>query len=201
MVVDFPHVSSPVAGEPSGREDKDKRLNADEVTSVIDVLRHVAAAPGETPTLAVLSPYRAQVDALQARINGAMKGPLAHLAAFRSVRADGGFVGTVDSFQGSEADLVILSLVRNNPRVGFGAVGFLRDRRRMNVALSRAKSQLVIVGSLTFLKEAVRGVNPDGAPHPLAFLTTITGVIDRMAKADPDGLARKIRPSTLRLKP
>lgn len=198
LVVDFPHVSAPVEGEPSGREDRRKRLNADEVQAVVDVLRHVRAAEGRTPSLAVLSPYRAQVDALQARITAEMRGPLAHLASFKSVRADGGFVGTVDSFQGSEADLVILSLVRNNPRVGFGAVGFLRDRRRMNVALSRAKKQLVIVGSLAFLREAVRGVNPDGAEHDLGFLTTMTGVIDRMARADPDGLARKIRPSVLR---
>jgi len=88
-------------------------------------------------------------------------------------------VGTVDSFQGSEADLVIVSLVRNNPRAGGAALGFLRDRRRINVALSRAKWQLVLVGSLDFLKEAVRGVNPDDEPHDLSFLTQIASYPDR----------------------
>lgn len=200
IVIDFPHVSAPRAGEPSGKEDGRKRFNADEVEAVFDVLRHIRAADGEAPTLAVLSPYRAQVEALQARIARGIKGPLSHLAAFRSIRADGSFVGTVDSFQGSEADVVILSLVRNNARVGYGAVGFLRDRRRMNVALSRAKDQLVIVGSLAFLKEAVRGVNPDGAVHKLDFLTDIVEAIDRQVSADSRGLVRKIRPSTLRTK-
>jgi hypothetical protein len=202
VVVDFPHVSAPVAGEPVAREDTRRRRNREEIESVVDVMRHVRAAEGQAPTLAVLSPYRHQVDALAARIDLEMGKDLAHLAQFRPVRPNGAFVGTVDSFQGSEADLVILSLVRNNPRAGLGAVGFLRDRRRMNVALSRAKTQLVIVGSLRFLQEAVRGVNPDGGHHELDFLTTMVRVIDRLAGVPRDGLplARKLAPSVLRAK-
>jgi transposase len=63
------------------------------------------------------------IKALQRKISSKIKGELRHLAAFSSVRSDGDFVGTVDSFQGSETDLVILSLVRNNPLVGIRAVG------------------------------------------------------------------------------
>jgi hypothetical protein len=52
-------------------------------------------------------------------------------------------VNTVDAYQGREMDIIIYSLVRSNPR---GNIGFLRDPRRINVALSRAKELLIIVG-------------------------------------------------------
>ena len=116
------------------------------------------------------------------RVEALRNSELSHLFDFRPVRPGNPFVGTVDSFQGSEADLVIISLVRNNSRTGFGALGFLRDQRRMNVALSRAKSQLVIVGSLKFLSEAVRGVNPDEEKHSLSFLTRVVETIETLAK-------------------
>ena len=62
------------------------------------------------------------------------------------------FCKTVDSFQGAEADIVAISLVRNNSEsYSFGALGFLLDSRRMNVLLSRAKYQMVIVGSYEFM--------------------------------------------------
>ena len=86
------------------------------------------------------------------------------------LRDDLGFVGTVDAFQGSEADVVLLSLVRNNARVGGGGLGFLRDRRRMNVAISRAKYKLIIVSSLTFMDLASKGINPKGNNPKWAFV-------------------------------
>merc|ERR1712232_550476 len=52
-------------------------------------------------------------------------------------------VNTVDSFQGQEADAVLLSLVRSNER---GVVGFLSDYRRLNVAVTRARKHVMIVG-------------------------------------------------------
>jgi phage gp37-like protein len=113
-----------------------------------------------------------------------------------------GYVGTVDSFQGSEADVVIVSLVRNNPRVGAGALGFLRERRRMNVMLSRAKHKLVLIGSLSFLEEAVRGVNPDKATeHELAFLTDMVETLRRLSKEQRRpglALASLVAPEALR---
>ena len=58
---------------------------------------------------------------------------------------------TADSVQGSENEVVIVSLVRSNPK---GDVGFLRDMRRLNVALSRAKAHLVVIGDFDTLTKA-----------------------------------------------
>lgn len=88
------------------------------------VLRHVRAAEGKRPTLAILSPYKAQVEHLQSRLTYGLSRDLKHLDAFAPVRSNGAFVGTIDSFQGNEADLVLLSLVRNNPRTGLGRSAF-----------------------------------------------------------------------------
>lgn len=77
-------------------------------------------------------------------------------------------VYTIDSIQGSEFDVVILSLVRAfNTRYGNRTVGFLDDMRRLNVALSRAKKKLIIIGNLDTLcdekahrKDSNIGINP-----------------------------------------
>lgn len=183
VVVDFPHVSATRRREEAERAGP-KWHNPAEIDAVFDVLRHLRTEKrgAEKPTLAVLSPYASQVVLLEQRLGAALKKELAHIrAGFASVRQGMGYVGTVDSFQGSEADVVVVSLVRNNARVGAGALGFLRERRRMNVMLSRAKHKLVLVGSLSFLEEAVRGVNPDqSANHELAFITEMVGTIRRL---------------------
>jgi hypothetical protein len=68
------------------------------------------------------------------------------------------------------------------------------------VALSRAKTQLIIVGSLAFLREAVRGVNPDAGDHDLSFLTTIVEAIEDLAtrKRKDLPLASIISPSVIK---
>jgi hypothetical protein len=65
-------------------------------------------------------------------------------------------VHTVDSFQGREADIAIYSITRSNQE---NRLGFLGDERRLNVALSRAKELLVLVGDHSFCRVA-RGENP-----------------------------------------
>lgn len=61
-------------------------------------------------------------------------------------------INTVDSFQGQERDLIYISLVRCNAK---SEIGFLRDYRRMNVAMTRARKKLVVVGdSATFGHDA-----------------------------------------------
>jgi len=178
VVVDFPHVST-TGNAADLEQSRAGWCNPTEVEAVLNVLSYVRAKHGQRPKLAVLSPYGAQVDLIDERLSAAIDGPLSHLKRFQPARANS-FVGTVDSFQGSEADLVVLSLVRNNPRVGGSALGFLRDRRRINVALSRAMSQLIIVGSLRFLREAVRGVNPKDEEHDLSFFTDILNTIEAL---------------------
>ena len=53
-------------------------------------------------------------------------------------------VGSVDGFQGQERDVIVISMVRDNDQ---GTIGFLRDLRRMNVAITRARMKLIILGN------------------------------------------------------
>jgi superfamily I DNA and/or RNA helicase len=78
--------------------------------------------------VAVITPYRAQLNLLR--------------AALESERQRGLEIGTVDGFQGREKEAVIVDLVRSNAD---GAVGFVADRRRLNVALTRARRFLLVV--------------------------------------------------------
>merc|ERR1712228_962835 len=59
-------------------------------------------------------------------------------------------VNTVDGFQGSERDVIIISCVRS----GQGSIGFLQDRQRLNVALTRAKYCLIVIGDVSSLGKA-----------------------------------------------
>lgn len=134
------------------------------------------------PTLAILSPYGGQVDRLRSRISRLINQKNALLQGFTSAKGDGEFVHTVDGFQGGEADLVIVSLVRNNTKVGQGAVGFLRNRQRMNVLLSRARHKLVLVTSRHFLLSAVNGTDPDHmGTGELGHLRAMIETVDRLA--------------------
>ena len=59
------------------------------------------------------------------------------------LKIDGLEIDTVDGFQGREKEAVVISLVRSNDR---GEIGFLGDTRRMNVALTRARRKLIVIG-------------------------------------------------------
>ncbi len=82
----------------------------------------------------VISPYRAQVQYLRRLFKKReFFKPFRHLIS----------VNTVDGFQGQERDIILISLVRANEE---GQIGFLRDLRRMNVAITRARMKLIILG-------------------------------------------------------
>ena len=87
----------------------------------------------------IISPYRAQVQHLRRLIRQS-----AALKPYRSLIA----VNTVDGFQGQERDIIVISLVRANDE---GQIGFLRDLRRMNVAITRARMKLIILGDVSTL--------------------------------------------------
>ena len=82
----------------------------------------------------IISPYRAQVQYLRRLL---MKKE--YFKPFRRAIS----VNTVDGFQGQERDIIVISLVRSNDD---GQIGFLRDLRRMNVAITRARMKLIILG-------------------------------------------------------
>lgn len=88
----------------------------------------------ESIDVGVISPYRAQVQYLRKLIKkDEFFKPYRHLIT----------VNTVDGFQGQERDVIVISLVRANDE---GQIGFLRDLRRMNVAITRARMKLIILG-------------------------------------------------------
>ena len=181
VFIDMPYVSRTGRATPveSGRPRWHNPAEAELVGRLLRTLE-VTGAPERALSVAVLSPYRAQVDRLASRIDALRSQRPDSLAGFRGFTHDGRFCGTVDSAQGSEADLVIVSLVRNNQRTGAAALGFLRDRRRMNVLLSRARQQLVLVGCLEFLRESARYAPVGG--DDLSFVKTFLATLEALSK-------------------
>ena len=133
------------ADAPSGYEEfigeSFGRINRLEAAQTIEVLKEYFTKIGKTRILeeridvGVISPYRAQVQYLRGLIKRDQ-----FFKPYRSLIS----VNTVDGFQGQERDVIIISLVRSNDE---GQIGFLRDLRRMNVAITRARMKLIILGN------------------------------------------------------
>ena len=92
-------------------------------------------------TIGVIAPYRAQINYLKDAIEDSAV--LNDLLLRRRLS-----VGTVDSFQGQERDIIAITLTRSNPQ---GEIGFLSDIRRMNVGMTRARRKLLLVGDSSTL--------------------------------------------------
>jgi ATP-dependent RNA/DNA helicase IGHMBP2 len=105
--------------------------NPGEAALVLARVKELLAAGLAPAELAVITPYRAQAQALRESVAALSE-------AAQEVEVD-----TVDAFQGREKDAVLVSLVRSNPD---GGLGFLTDLRRMNVALTRPRRHLFLVG-------------------------------------------------------
>lgn len=93
----------------------------------------------------IISPYRAQVQYLRQLIakDPYFKPFISRRSQRFSSESSLISVNTVDGFQGQERDVILISLVRANDE---GQIGFLRDLRRMNVAMTRARMKLIILG-------------------------------------------------------
>ena len=116
----------------------------------------------ETLSLAVLSPYRKQTQVLGDTLDGIRLETFPWLADGGSGRS---VVHTVDSFQGNQADVVVVSLVRNNNLPIGRGLGFLDESQRMNVLFSRAERLLVLVGSWEFFVHQMSNMDPDPDHH------------------------------------
>ena len=116
------------------------RINKAEAQLTLDTLEDYFKKIGKQRILdehidvGVISPYRAQVQYLRRLIR--------KRESFKPFRHSIS-VNTVDGFQGQERDIILISLVRSNDQ---GQIGFLNDLRRMNVAITRARMKLIILG-------------------------------------------------------
>lgn len=112
------------------------RYNPDEFQMLCEHLYQLAdiyqTAQMDLPSIGIISPYREQVIYMKERIAEDKKLAMLPLS-----------VNTIDAFQGQERDVIYISLVRSN---GKGEIGFLKDYRRMNVAMTRARKKLVVLG-------------------------------------------------------
>ncbi len=108
----------------------DSRENEGEARVAMKIWEDLAAAGIQIRQAAVITPYNAQAKLL------------------RTMAPKGLEISSVDGFQGREKEVILVSLVRSNEK---GEVGFLSDTRRMNVALTRARRCLVVIGDSSTL--------------------------------------------------
>ncbi len=112
----------------SYHDDDDSCFNSMEADLIISLFEEDT----DFSKIAILSPYRKQVQTLNSKFQ----------EKFPSINPP--LIQTIDSFQGREADNIILSFVRTNDE---GEIGFLKDYKRLNVGLTRAKENLILVGN------------------------------------------------------
>jgi len=129
-----PYTVLEVAGET--RQQGGHCWNQQEQVVVMDTIHAIKALVGDKLTIGVITFYAKQKQNLNLEI--------------QKKRISNIVVNTVDGFQGSERDIIIISCVRS----GGGGIGFLQDRQRLNVALTRARYSLVVVGNMTTLSSA-----------------------------------------------
>ena len=143
LLVDLPHVrrepltetavtfidTAGAGYDEEKEEDGFSRFNLDEAKLAVAQVQTLLAAGVLPEEIALISPYAAQVRLLREMLGAGEEAAVE--------------VNSVDGFQGREKEVIIVSLVRANQA---GEIGFLADTRRMNVALTRARRKLIIIG-------------------------------------------------------
>jgi superfamily I DNA and/or RNA helicase len=138
------------------------RSNPTEATLAADIVYCLLQA-GEVPAanIAILTPYSKQVQVIRSALeqrsmlrqgdstNVSLPHSFQQQHGLRTTSIRNILVATIDSFQGQETDVVVFSAVRSNT---LSELGFLRDRRRLCVAITRARRGLIILGDATVLR-------------------------------------------------
>lgn len=127
--------ASPPTANRRGREGDSRRDNPEEGEVVLKCIRSLAERNVNPQDITVLSPFRAQIGLIKELLRGNSKSD--------GISLEGVGVFTIDQYQGRDNECVIVSFVRNDGSVG----PLLKDWRRINVALTRAKRKLLLVGS------------------------------------------------------
>ena len=160
--------------------------NRMEVKALSAFLRRLGRAPENdgkdsgSLTLAVLSPYNQQVALINRMIRARTIRSigLQPKQALRSGKASERVAHTVDSFQGNQADIIAVSLVRNNTLPPGDGIGFLGEAPRINVLLSRAERLLILVGSWQFFQYQLKLIPPDDPHHRLGHWKRVLSTLD-----------------------
>ena len=127
--------------------EESKLSNPEEADFVLQQLERLAAtlqtiySIDNFPSIGLISPYRHQVELLKEKVQGfpLLQSCLPNIT-----------INTIDSFQGQERDIIFISLVRSNADA---SIGFLSEVRRMNVAMTRARKKMVMVGDSATLSQ------------------------------------------------
>jgi ATP-dependent RNA/DNA helicase IGHMBP2 len=143
---DRPFVFVDTAG--CGFDEKTEGVGTSNPEEAVFLFKHLAhftdelqAQGADLPRVAVISPYRQQIELLKEQL---LHSPLLKIYGGRIS------VNTIDSFQGQERDVVYISMTRSNAD---SKIGFLSDIRRMNVAMTRARKKLVVIGDSATLSQ------------------------------------------------
>ena len=123
-------------------------LECEQIISVLKELNNIYREKSLTVEIGVITGYQAQRNLLKKKIESQKTND------FSNIILD---INTVDAFQGRETDIIIYSVVRSNKEK---QIGFLADERRLNVALSRARDLLIIVGDDETVQHASVNNNP-----------------------------------------
>lgn len=198
--IDVPwYADDPKYEEKGDRQNQPRYTNPFEVHAVKEFLCQLRyqESPESPLKVAVLSPYSQQIALLRNGLRDIKLPPGMMFQENLRVRKKGSnqasLAHSVDSFQGNEADVVIISLVRNNRILSEdglpNGLGFLKEVERLNVLLSRAERLLVLVGSWKFFEWHLEGVNINNRSDSLWEWKNI---LQMLTEAFNDGRAIKI---------